>query len=714
MSDTIGKLLKQRIPENKAQKTIAIEWLETWSRRHPNEDRWSVDTAESRLSQCLRDKPIGVKFYLGEDARFEITCEAFGIDAEDRARLKHKVDEMLAQDRPIRLAVDVTTGPQVGAEVDTMFGALKACLLGEGALLPVALVLTERQYDRLPRSFDVFSDNLVVEKVTDPTAARKMIDDFGSQGALIATPYPRKPFEQWMAIKIDTEIHCEPANAVASFMATGKLPGLKEVKRPLSRIATETEKPPPLPTQDPLRLRVLMQELTSGEPISPEAWGLRSSWQDKHLKTETRLAWARELGVEAAATNDEWIAALPKRIAPVPLAKHGIDVARWVARCSGGSAVFALSDKTIAINPSDAVREELTMLNDVVIEEIAAAGCASLEAFLHDVATVTAIEQHDDPLLFSLVDRHAKDDVDKKILEEIRKSLVALELVPHLKVHPAPTPVADWRSAMNVLLDDTDPEARIRIRRIEKNGHANHVLFVHEGKAPPVGLQKNAETTIHRQAKWDAYHWKTSQPATVLPIKGEPATWTQQILEAIRIDGAMLRKEVPCNWEKTTVLIPGKEWDEADRQVAFMLGALRAALRHAEPLPLPRGRVLMPLGNGIFAEIHVCNQMSSRTRKAVASLIHGCRSEQTQHGELLRLMPQATFITHYAQTKGYGSGSTELGLLLPHGLYLSGRGFLAEIVLRTSPLFMTQPVAMMAGVASAAGHIDADEHRRRD
>lgn len=200
----------------------------------------------------------------------------------------------------------------------------------------------------------------------------------------------------------------------------------------------------------------------------------------------------------------------------------------------------------------------------------------------------------------------------------------------------------------------------------------------------------------------------------VLPIEGEPATWARQILDAIRIDGTIMRKAVKHDWEKTLVGITGNEWDDADRQVAFLLGALRIALRHAEPLPLPRGRVLMPLGNGIFAEVHVRDQASSRAQTPVASLIHGIRGERTQQGEQLRLMHHDTFITHYAQTKGYGSGSTELGILLPHGLYLSGRGFLAEIVLRTSPLFMTQPVAMMAGVASAAGHIDADEHRRRD
>ncbi len=195
MGRSIGEELKQLKPEDKAQKAMAIEWLEAWKQRYPEHEGWSVDTAESRLSQCLHNQPAGIKFFLGEEARFETTCEVFRAGAEVRIRLKQQVEEMLAQERPIRLVLDVTSGPQTGAEVDAMFDALKARFLGEDACFPTALVLTERQYDRLPRSFDDFGDNLVVEKASDDEAARKLVDDHGQQGALVGTPHPWQPFE---------------------------------------------------------------------------------------------------------------------------------------------------------------------------------------------------------------------------------------------------------------------------------------------------------------------------------------------------------------------------------------------------------------------------------------------------------------------------------------------------------------------------------------
>ena len=57
-----------------------------------------------------------------------------------------------------------------------MFTALKAHFLTEHGVFPMVLVLTDQQYDRLPRSFDDLRDRLTVEKVATPKAAESFVD----------------------------------------------------------------------------------------------------------------------------------------------------------------------------------------------------------------------------------------------------------------------------------------------------------------------------------------------------------------------------------------------------------------------------------------------------------------------------------------------------------------------------------------------------------
>ncbi|WP_437963020.1 hypothetical protein WME76_48400, partial (plasmid) [Sorangium sp. So ce119] len=229
MAGTIGDELRRYFREGMMQKEFAIAWLEAWKKNHPGDDSWSIDTAESRLSSCLRGRVDGVKFFLGDRKRRDTTFEVLGAPAAARDRLTG-LAEMLLAERPIRLVVDATRGPQEGARAESMFKAIREYVLGEAAVFPTLLIVTEAQHERLPFSFHEFIKvGLTVEPARDTHSARARVDELAARGALIVAPYPIPDISRWIAIRFDEPIALDPPNGLLIARQGGMLPGLPEV-----------------------------------------------------------------------------------------------------------------------------------------------------------------------------------------------------------------------------------------------------------------------------------------------------------------------------------------------------------------------------------------------------------------------------------------------------------------------------------------------------
>jgi hypothetical protein len=725
MKTTLGEELKKLIPEGTPQKAMAMTWLDAWRARHPKREILSADAAETRLSQCLSNRAPGVKFYFEDPARREITCEVFQVPPKDSARLGRLAEEILKEDLSPQLVLDATTGPQAGDELERMFQGIKTVFLGDNALWPMMLLITEQQYERLPRSYDDLKPKLTTQKFKDVASARGALGVLAEQGALAATPYPHLPFERWLAVRLSPEVKCDPPNGLAEFAADNTLPGLPVVTMPLARIAMSQPLAAKLPSADPIELRAVMRRLAAGDigPRSAAPW--HSARDEQH--ESVRLSWAQQLGITASATHAEWIQALPKRIAPVPLLESAewLDRARWLASRNGSPAVFSFGGKVIALNPPEPVRAELTALGNVALEEIASAGFPALASLLDEAAAMNADDVLDDPFLDALLERHATgvtDATDQHALETARNGL----LFSTTAFRPPPAnAVEDWRGALDTLLEGMDPEGGLRLR-IQRNGNEQDVpkgfiapttpistapwpgrllgdiLITRRQTLAAVKFTDRSEHTRERQED----PW---QRIVVPSLPGAPARWVEHVLSTLAVNAnGLARAPYPAPQRTTAPFeISQDRWETADRELAFLLGALRVAVKTATALTLPAGKVMLPLGGGIFAEVFVRAHAATASRSSVSSLVQ----PMTLDGERWQLHPPTkTLVTHRATSK-WRDIETAIGVDLPHGVHLAGRGIRADVVLRCSPLLtrMSLPEPHVAAAVSAAS---ADAARR--
>ena len=128
--------------------------------------------------------------------------------------------------------------------------------------------------------------------------------------------------------------------------------------------------------------------------------------------------------------------------------------------------------------------------------------------------------------------------------------------------------------------------------------------------------------------------------------------------------------------------------------------------------------MLVALGNnGIFAELDVREHAGAAESVPEASLtlpieLVKARYDVAQHWSLGALTGLVAM--YAAETRGYGSATTELGARLPHAVHLRGRGLCADVTFHASPLFASAPTgASFASAAEAAGQM-LDRSRRDD
>jgi hypothetical protein len=171
-------------------------------------------------------------------------------------------------------------------------------------------------------------------------------------------------------------------------------------------------------------------------------------------------------------------------------------------------------------------------------------------------------------------------------------------------------------------------------------------------------------------------------------------------------------------WKATEISLDDGAWDAAERELAFVLAALRSAVTRRDAIPLPRGTVLLALGNGLFAQLAVREHARSAGSVTEASLSQPIAFEKTPHErekERWSLGDLTGMVAMYsAETDGYGSATTELGARLPHAVHLRGHGLSADIRFHASPLFASPPDRAALASVAAAGSKMLEQSRRDD
>lgn len=296
---TIGDTLKQYISEQDKQSALASRWLELWRTRFPKKKDWSPNTVESNLSRLLKSDPQGIRFFFEDDARSDLLFEVLGVPTDQQAAVQVLADSG-RQPGP-RVVVDISAWPSRGEALTQLFVELRQRLPQNSPLQPVALVLTELQYEQLPRSYDeqLAQRTLIVRKVEGATDAPRVTAELAGDAALVLAPWEFFPHERWLAADFtNNTLLLEPPDGLAVFAEHGALPSIPAVEHPLERICESA--PLTFKELSPRQRRLWTYTLAS------EARTSAALAQNDGLREPShRLAFARQIGAAATSTARE-------------------------------------------------------------------------------------------------------------------------------------------------------------------------------------------------------------------------------------------------------------------------------------------------------------------------------------------------------------------------------------------------------------------------
>lgn len=299
--NTLGGALRKYLKESDKQTALARQWLELWRARFPKAKVWSPETIESHLSRTLKDDPQGIRFFFSERPRADLLLEVLGVPTDQHERMVALAAESLEPD--IQLVIDLSAWQVRGDVLDALFVELRNKVLREGPLKPVALVLTEDQYERLPRSYDepISQKHLYIHKVATSTEGQALATELADDSALVLAPWQFSPLERWLAADFTNgALTLEPDTGLAEFAEHGTLAPPATIEHPLEAICEPAKVTWAVEKFTPVQRRFWIYALAS------EALTEAVLERNKDAKNPgQRLALAQQLGTSATSTQRE-------------------------------------------------------------------------------------------------------------------------------------------------------------------------------------------------------------------------------------------------------------------------------------------------------------------------------------------------------------------------------------------------------------------------
>ncbi len=224
--EAFGLKLRQVLEESgRQQKEIALTWAEAAKKAGCGD--LSVETVPSRLSELLRGKEKGFRFFFETPPRGRILLELLTADERMRGKLAEAADRLreTGVSGRVRVVVDVAGLTQEATEHDRLFEQITTFLRDRADLHPVRLLIDDRQYDRLPRSFDDASTKKWLSWSTTSTEdARLQAASLARPGCIVLSPEETLPPERAAVLVWDAEgLIIEPADWAEQFLASGQL-----------------------------------------------------------------------------------------------------------------------------------------------------------------------------------------------------------------------------------------------------------------------------------------------------------------------------------------------------------------------------------------------------------------------------------------------------------------------------------------------------------
>lgn len=718
--------LRKYLPADVDQKEVATSWIGRM--QELGGEGLALSTVTSRLSELLSDSPQGVRTFFRDPNRAKALFEVLSVPQEEWAGLRALAEPLLAGSPQPRLVVDVSDLGADRALMDQVYGRIREALLGDGGIFPVALVLTEEQFDLLPRSFDRFQEELILERVIDPSAGAAAAIRLARDPGCLVSERPLVELRRWWAMSLRRkQLQFEPLDGLAQLRELGLLP-VPEVHHALAPIVGEGRQVVvKVPAGGVERRRFILDLADESSEVSKK----EPAW---------RFAAAEALGVQATSTERERIeAALAALAATLSVPVEVGTLEQWdamvarAARRPTPPLAMRVGDILYALNPEDPIGSaERLRVKRVTCEE------PPLLTLERAVSEKTEDDLLDDRHLDGLIQQLAGGDERRlKLLMHARAVLVFGQRL-RLK---APTVVKDPIDALRQLLSGDVPEALLRVRvegepirfgsedchvnlrpcivddqpRISCSGPGSTLINL----APPSGdllwgrtskLKGVAPHSVRYSRR--SSDWNEDDPL-VSPV-ASVADWLDDVDASAFIGGrrAAPRRNVRLHLpepygdpQHIEVPTPGDVWLNADLQLGLTWLALREALRQPRFLKLHNGILLLQIGGGLAARVQSYwrGDGEAPVRAALRSKVY-IRSPYDSHSgqessawSFERLTSAVT--THVAQT---GSDITHISVMMP-SIWLSGKGFAADITFVAAPMLAGSPLGNETLLAAAAG-----------
>lgn len=728
---TLGIRLKQYLGE-RDQKSVAMGWIGRMTER-PEEKALSSNTVPSRLSQLFADDPEGVRTFFKSPWRATWLFDELGVPDAERDGLRALAESTLAGGPAPRLVIDLSD--QGDTPTDVIFRALREQFLGEGAIFPLAIVLTDKQYEYFPRSFDTLREKLRVEHVPNAEVGARTALALAGDSTPLVSARPLVPTSRWWALSFKgTDVALDPVDGLALLRREGRFTE-PVLEHPLEALGGTAEAVT-VPAGGVERRQLIAELAREDSPASLRTAG----W---------RLGAAGALGAMATSRGGERlehqiagiVATLPVEVETAKPARLAEVLARATRRPLGPTAL-RVGDTIHLINPDVPVEGGPNLqVHDV--------RCAvpALTRLEQSLATWTEDDYLEDPLLGRVVHELANgDEAELKLLFHARAVLLlgahlrpagrSLLLGPRLR--PArPEMMDDPLAALREIVLEDPPEALVRVRTegpdvkygVAVGYRDENTLpmapFAYPGgrtgyqlvsdvrvlaQVPPLGdvLWEREDGELHGFIPNDTQS-ADGDAGVRLDPRANAAQWLDDVDASSWLAGKGQGRNcryfsAPSQaWTEVEIAPPERVWEDADTSLALAWWALREALANPRSIRLPNGAMLLAVGGGLAARVHVREHgdVEDAVRGAVRCRVIARRDDRGRWTWAIGELAQPV-LTHLATTSGYTS---RIGVLMP-SLWLAGKGFAADVSFLPAAMLPGEsrtPAFGAAGVVGAPG-----------
>lgn len=715
------ELLRQHLPEQSKQKSLALEWLTR--RQRDSNVSWSTSYVESRFSRCLSGDPPAVRFFFGARDAAVTLLDVLAVPAAARDELLAAADRHIAhgpQHPPARMVIDLSRWSGTSA-ARALFDSVRTLVIDPGHVKPAVLVVTPTLYEVLPRTFDTI-EWLRVE-VTDAQPGDEPSRELLVDGALLVAPMCATDPAHWLAIDFDQapgRLQLEPADGLARFARDGQLP-LPAVEHDLAAVVGDL--PPAGASLDnvgPIQRRQLMSRL-------------RDETQAAKVNADpaVRLAMARALGIVATSTpldrvEAELRAAVAGLGVATPVVTTLADVDQRLSRARRrplGPVVLRVGDELHFINPSEG---QAGLDHPQVRVHRIAAPTPEIARLRAAIAEWTIGDFEADPFLVNVLRRLDPDGRDLLAYLHARAWLLAAGVV-----NPVPgKPVDDWRASLLQMLAGMVPEAMLMV----PNSPAVHESSFVAIEVPawlatpiaevdddteqrlrhvpslltsvPVGSRDGASQSQLKMADRYSGYGRTNVATRLVLPDSRAKEWTRPAgdsidhtwLDAFEAFGREERDTTSRLMAVYLVAIKELPWEVAGRLLATTWLALRMAAQGGAAVRSVDGSITLHLGGGLAAVIRM-------TRTA------------EDHGEARAMLQCTPIFDHNRSLTGHSlsscilAGVDRVRFEVPARVVLLSGHVRAEILFEASPLLFGGE--RMAATEAAVAQAEADAARRR-